>query len=196
MYSVDHNVYVWKLPPPGSSTGPESPHFVLKGHRSVVNCVRYNNDAGFLATCGVEKMVKIWSAVPLPNSTGGLDAAAASLYKSEIRSPDLLAMMRVFIRDPGSSTEEDRDMLDYVEIMLRMTGTVSDDEESDHSSGSSSTNEADVIELMNMIIGDASVSSSEEEDDSEPPDSDSFNDEESQRSTGTSSSSSSHADER
>ena len=65
--SDDHNIYVWKIP----ALSPEIPddcilplmvyvpHMVLRGHRSVVNHVRYNPNIGCLASCGVEKMVKV-----------------------------------------------------------------------------------------------------------------------------------------
>ena len=135
-FAADFNVYIWKLPPIGSSTGPESPHFVLKSHRSVVNSVRYNKATGLLASCGFEKMVKIWSVVPLPNSTGGLDSSAAlRIHKPRVACLHPLALAAVFARlssrDEIDSTEEDGDMLAFMDMLLMQRPGSSDDDDDD-----------------------------------------------------------------
>ena len=139
------------------------------------------NAAGLLATCGFEKMVKIWSAVPLPNSTGGLDAAAASLYKPEVRRPDPSALGRVYSRGPQYSTEEDRDVLDLIEIMVK--DLVGRSKEPDDSSlNHSSTDEEDYLidDMMVRIVGEndedsdeQSISSSQYDDNDSSEESDS-----------------------
>lgn len=45
---------------------------VLKGHRSIVNQVRYNKENNLIASSGVEKMVKLWSTLPIGKWKGGL----------------------------------------------------------------------------------------------------------------------------
>lgn len=55
--SDDHNVYVWRVPDDANNV--DRAHVVLRGHRSVVNHVRYNDSACCLASSGVEKMVKV-----------------------------------------------------------------------------------------------------------------------------------------
>lgn len=57
--SDDHNVYVWRVPNDFSSGNVEKAHLLLKGHRSVVNHVRFNDSACCLASSGVEKMIKV-----------------------------------------------------------------------------------------------------------------------------------------
>lgn len=37
----------------------------MKGHRSIVNQVRYNKHNNLIASSGVEKMIKLWSAIPI-----------------------------------------------------------------------------------------------------------------------------------
>ena len=84
--SDDHNIYVWKVPTSSADdTSVNDAHMVLRGHRSVVNHVRYNPATCSLASCGVEKMVKIWSPIAFPMSTGGLDRASAEEPKPRKR---------------------------------------------------------------------------------------------------------------
>lgn len=45
---------------------------VLYGHRSIVNQVRYNQQKCILASCGVEKVIKIWRPFELEDWTGSL----------------------------------------------------------------------------------------------------------------------------
>ncbi|CAH0551033.1 unnamed protein product [Brassicogethes aeneus] len=54
--SDDFNLYMWQIPRDGSEWG--TSHVVLKGHRSIVNQVRYNKHNNLIASSGVEKMVK------------------------------------------------------------------------------------------------------------------------------------------
>ena len=66
--SDDFNVYMWRLPEEGDfcSQWVARAQHVLQGHRSIVNQVRYNHSRSLLATSGVEKVVKLWSVLPLP----------------------------------------------------------------------------------------------------------------------------------
>ncbi|ESP03038.1 hypothetical protein LOTGIDRAFT_110630, partial [Lottia gigantea] len=71
--SDDFNVYMWAIPPDLSTsnnffcTGQyiNKAHLVLKGHRSIVNQVRFNRDNGLIISSGVEKTIKAWCAFPL-----------------------------------------------------------------------------------------------------------------------------------
>jgi len=66
--SDDFNVYVWKIP---SSVGMEEDegddcwvghaHHVLRGHRSIVNQVRFNADRHIVCSSGVEKVINLWT---------------------------------------------------------------------------------------------------------------------------------------
>lgn len=68
--SDDFNLYMWKIPPMDGKAWVESAHMVLRGHRSIVNQVRYNQASCIFASSGVEKIIKIWS--PFPLGTGCL----------------------------------------------------------------------------------------------------------------------------
>ena len=67
--SDDFNVYMWRLPEEGDfcSQWVARAQHVLQGHRSIVNQVRYNHSRSLLASSGVEKVVKLWSVLPLPD---------------------------------------------------------------------------------------------------------------------------------
>ncbi|XP_045133185.1 DDB1- and CUL4-associated factor 5-like isoform X1 [Portunus trituberculatus] len=71
--SDDFNLYMWKIPERNSSRNFVSEaHMVLKGHRSIVNEVRFNPQNFIIASSGVEKIVKLWSGLSLPGSKGNL----------------------------------------------------------------------------------------------------------------------------
>ncbi|XP_026743311.1 DDB1- and CUL4-associated factor 5-like [Trichoplusia ni] len=73
--SDDFNLYMWKIPEgggAGSDIEVEPPHIVLYGHRSIVNQVRYNPHYCLIASSGVEKIIKVWSALEFPKMRGAL----------------------------------------------------------------------------------------------------------------------------
>ncbi|KAI1719360.1 DDB1- and CUL4-associated factor 5 [Ditylenchus destructor] len=67
--SDDWNIYVWKVPDvwTGGETIDQA-YTVLKGHRSVVNHIQYGEQSNLLISCGVEKIVKCWSAAEMQGS--------------------------------------------------------------------------------------------------------------------------------
>jgi DDB1- and CUL4-associated factor 5 len=68
--SDDWNIYVWKMPDQwpsdqqdeedGAAGVIEKAHVVLKGHRSIVNHVKFGERSNLLISCGVEKIVKVF----------------------------------------------------------------------------------------------------------------------------------------
>ena len=76
--SDDFNVYIWKIPSisfiNSNETQPihlvSEAHLKLRGHRSIVNQCRFNLRNQMLATCGIEKLIKIWTPYTIPNSSG------------------------------------------------------------------------------------------------------------------------------
>jgi WD repeat-containing protein 22 len=62
--SDDFNLYAWKIPDDMKTTWVNRAHAVFKGHRSIVNQVRYNPHTQLLASSGVEKIIKLWSDWP------------------------------------------------------------------------------------------------------------------------------------
>ncbi|XP_068109952.1 DDB1- and CUL4-associated factor 5 [Hyperolius riggenbachi] len=75
--SDDFNLYMWKIPSSPEAVGPgrvvNGAFMVLKGHRSIVNQVRFNPHTYMICSSGVEKIIKIWSPYKQPNCTGDLD---------------------------------------------------------------------------------------------------------------------------
>ncbi|ROT81775.1 WD repeat-containing protein 22 [Penaeus vannamei] len=79
--SDDFNLYMWKIPGNNSSEHFVSEaHMVLKGHRSIVNQVRFNPQNFIIASSGVEKIVKLWSGLSLPGSKGSLKTKASGSF--------------------------------------------------------------------------------------------------------------------
>nr|DBA14247.1 TPA: hypothetical protein GDO54_005244 [Pyxicephalus adspersus] len=89
--SDDFNLYMWKIPSSPEAGGPgrvvNGAFMVLKGHRSIVNQVRFNPDTYMICSSGVEKIIKVWSPYKQPNCTGDLDGEieddSRSLYTHE-----------------------------------------------------------------------------------------------------------------
>ncbi|KZS20357.1 Serine/threonine-protein phosphatase [Daphnia magna] len=136
--SDDHNIYIWRIP----ATGEDDPdhivhnaHMVLKGHRSIVNHVRYNSVTCSLASCGVEKMIKIWSPFSFPGSSGGLDRLAADEIKPRKRLSRLSRDCNMIIAPSPNfrTTDEDKKMLAFFDLLVDRSSWISsgEDETSD-----------------------------------------------------------------
>ncbi|CAJ1074802.1 DDB1- and CUL4-associated factor 5 isoform X1 [Xyrichtys novacula] len=89
--SDDFNLYMWKIPKDPEAGGPgrvvNGAFMVLKGHRSIVNQVRFNPHTYMICSSGVEKVIKVWSPYQQPNSLGDLEGRvedkSRSLYTHE-----------------------------------------------------------------------------------------------------------------
>uniref|UniRef100_A0AAQ4RAB1 Ddb1 and cul4 associated factor 5 n=1 Tax=Gasterosteus aculeatus aculeatus TaxID=481459 RepID=A0AAQ4RAB1_GASAC len=88
--SDDFNLYMWKIPK-DPEAGPgrvvNGAFMVLKGHRSIVNQVRFNPHTYMICSSGVEKVIKMWSPYQQPESLGDLEGEvedkSRSLYTHE-----------------------------------------------------------------------------------------------------------------
>ncbi|XP_033843611.1 DDB1- and CUL4-associated factor 5 [Periophthalmus magnuspinnatus] len=89
--SDDFNLYMWKIPKDPEAGGPgrvvNGAFMVLKGHRSIVNQVRFNPHTYMICSSGVEKVIKLWSPYQQPDSLGDLEGrvedSSRSLYTHE-----------------------------------------------------------------------------------------------------------------
>ncbi|KAM3871187.1 DDB1- and CUL4-associated factor 5 [Diretmus argenteus] len=89
--SDDFNLYMWKIPKDPEAGGPgrvvNGAFMVLKGHRSIVNQVRFNPHNYMICSSGVEKVIKVWSPYQQPDSLGDLEGRvedkSRSLYTHE-----------------------------------------------------------------------------------------------------------------
>ncbi len=75
--SDDFNLYMWRIPEEEDKTFVDGAHLVLNGHRSIVNQVRFSKATCSAASAGVEKVIKLWSSLPLPKSKGSIDPDSA-----------------------------------------------------------------------------------------------------------------------
>ncbi|KAL4717930.1 hypothetical protein ACJJTC_001348 [Scirpophaga incertulas] len=125
--SDDFNLYMWKIPDiDGSNIAVEPPHLVLYGHRSIVNQVRYNPHYCLIASSGVEKIIKVWSAFQYPQMRGSLlEEAQGSDNPREIYShEDYVSLVHnsgIFISHnyAEQSTTEDPRMMAYFDSLVQ-----------------------------------------------------------------------------
>ncbi|XP_048831046.1 DDB1- and CUL4-associated factor 5 isoform X2 [Brienomyrus brachyistius] len=89
--SDDFNLYMWRIPKDPDAGGPgrvvNGAFMILKGHRSIVNQVRFNPHTYMICSSGVEKVIKVWSPYQQPESVGDLEGRvedkSRSLYTHE-----------------------------------------------------------------------------------------------------------------
>ncbi|XP_019953498.2 DDB1- and CUL4-associated factor 5 [Paralichthys olivaceus] len=89
--SDDFNLYMWRIPKDPEAGGPgrvvNGAFMILKGHRSIVNQVRFNPHTYMICSSGVEKVIKVWSPYQQPESLGDLEGRvedkSRSLYTHE-----------------------------------------------------------------------------------------------------------------
>ena len=115
--SNDHKVHIWSV----SGTTNRNrvtvnePLLTLYGHRSIANHVRYNSHYCVLASCGVEKMIKLWSPFALPDSIGGLDDECAAAARSRASREPYKNL--IGLSSNPHSTDEDHKMLAFIDLM-------------------------------------------------------------------------------
>ncbi|XP_011872809.1 PREDICTED: DDB1- and CUL4-associated factor 5 [Vollenhovia emeryi] len=150
--SDDFNLYMWKIPPMDGKAWVEKAHMVLRGHRSIVNQVRYNQASCIFASSGVEKIIKIWS--PFPLGTGCLGGLKRDAGKRE-------RQRRVFTHDEyiglvlrsgqfmthdysHQSTKEDPRMMAFFDSLVQreIEGWSSEDVPTPHTPSDSEINPA------------------------------------------------------
>lgn len=116
--SDDWNIYVWKVPDLGCERKKvDAAYRILKGHRSIVNHVRYSPLNRTLFSSGVEKIIKLWSEFDL----------VGSYYDPIRRQP--IPLEHEFV-DPSheDSVEEDLYMLGFFDSLTAHGGDITDSE--------------------------------------------------------------------
>ncbi|KAK0411399.1 hypothetical protein QR680_005635 [Steinernema hermaphroditum] len=149
--SDNWDIFMWKVPSVGKlQKGVDegnSEHLVvpeyaiLKGHRSIVNHVRYSKSNDMIMSCGVEKIIKCWSAYGLAESYR--DPKRRSILRpSEAPS------------EPPDSVDEDLNMLAMFDNLGRHSrGLEWDFDSSSDSSGSEGS------ELTHYSVSDVDTQS-------------------------------------
>ncbi|XP_063295239.1 DDB1- and CUL4-associated factor 5 [Pelobates fuscus] len=126
--SDDFNLYMWKIPTnPGSggaSRDVNGAFMVLKGHRSIVNQVRFNPDTYMICSSGVEKIIKVWSPYKQPSCSGDLDGQvdddSRSLYTHEEYIGLVLNSGSGLSHDyANQSVQEDPRMMAFFDSLVR-----------------------------------------------------------------------------
>ncbi|MEQ2205799.1 hypothetical protein XENOCAPTIV_014479, partial [Xenoophorus captivus] len=97
---------------------------VLKGHRSIVNQVRFNPHSYMICSSGVEKVIKVWSPYLQPGSEGDLEGRvedkSRSLYSHEEYISLVLNSGSGLSHDYVSqSIEEDPRMMAFFDSLVR-----------------------------------------------------------------------------
>ncbi|XP_075701045.1 DDB1- and CUL4-associated factor 5 isoform X2 [Rhinoderma darwinii] len=126
--SDDFNLYMWKIPSSPEAGGPgrvvNGAFMILKGHRSIVNQVRFNPDTYMICSSGVEKIIKIWSPYKQPNCSGDLygetEDDSRSLYTHEEYIGLVLNSGSGLSHDyANQSVQEDPRMMAFFDSLVR-----------------------------------------------------------------------------
>lgn len=120
--SDDFNLYMWKVPKDDSEWG--GSHVVLRGHRSIVNQVRYNKNNNLIASSGVEKMVKLWSTLPVGNWEGSLLKEHIDAPRTVYSHDDYIYLVghsgqRISHDYSDQSTQEDSRMMAFFDSLIQ-----------------------------------------------------------------------------
>ncbi|KAH9519536.1 DDB1- and CUL4-associated factor 5 [Bulinus truncatus] len=153
--SDDFCVYLWKIPADVDNNFTQSePQMILRGHRSIVNQVRYCPQNQFIMSSGVEKLIKVWSPYALPKCTGRLlhsrrygddDEIERNAYSHEEYIHMVLQAGSFLSHDyTNGSTEEEPCMIAFFDSLIQREVEHSIElDESISSSSSSSSSEGD-----------------------------------------------------
>ena len=119
--SDDFRIYCWAVPGPGQRWVDRA-HRVLRGNRSIVNQVRYNPSRAVLASSGVEKVVRLWSVLPLPDRPGESQASQSDrrVYSHEEYIGLVLRSGSVVNQEAaGETTEENPRMMAFFDSLVQ-----------------------------------------------------------------------------
>lgn len=133
--SDDFNLYMWKVPDPCEEIQQVNEAFaVLKGHRQIVNQVRFSQRSFLIASSGVEKVVKLWSAVQYPGMTDG-DESPRQMFTRQQYFSLMTSTGSALSHDySDKSKEEDPRMLAFFDSFIQR--------EVDHSFSSESSDDS------------------------------------------------------
>ncbi|XP_068896111.1 uncharacterized protein [Tenebrio molitor] len=165
--SDDFNLYMWKMPPDDTVEWGKS-HLVLRGHRSIVNQVRYNKENNLVASSGVEKMVKLWSSLPIGTWKGSLQKEHSDAFRSVYTHEDYIYLVghsgeRISHDYSDHSTQEDSKMLAFFDSLIQreIEGWDSPSENSDFSDSDSDEHERNVTSLLGEMFVNGKISTEE-----------------------------------
>ncbi|XP_059810999.1 DDB1- and CUL4-associated factor 5 [Hypanus sabinus] len=126
--SDDFNLYMWRIPSSLETGGParivNGAFMVLKGHRSIVNQVRFNPHSYMICSSGVEKIIKVWSPYLQPDCAGDLEGEVEddtrNLYTHEEYISLVLNSGSGLSHDyANQSVQEDPRMMAFFDSLVR-----------------------------------------------------------------------------
>ncbi|XP_032882748.1 DDB1- and CUL4-associated factor 5 [Amblyraja radiata] len=126
--SDDFNLYMWHIPSSLETGGParivNGATMVLKGHRSIVNQVRFNPHSYMICSSGVEKIIKVWSPYLQPDCAsdleGELEDDTRNLYTHEEYISLVLNSGSGLSHDyANQSVQEDPRMMAFFDSLVR-----------------------------------------------------------------------------
>ncbi|XP_045579693.1 DDB1- and CUL4-associated factor 5 isoform X2 [Salmo salar] len=123
--SDDFNLYMWRIPKDPEAGGPgrvvNGASMVLKGHRSIVNQVRFNPSTSMICSSGVEKVIKAWSPYQQTESLGDLDGCVENKSRSLYSHEEYISL----VLNSGSGlrhdyiSQEDPRMMAFFDSLVR-----------------------------------------------------------------------------
>ncbi|XP_015918100.2 uncharacterized protein [Parasteatoda tepidariorum] len=166
--SDDFKLYIWEVPDVTSRKGNliAKTHFVLRGHRSIVNQVRYNNTYGVIASSGVEKIIKLWSSFPMSHSDESEAEGLRKVYSHEEYINLVLRSGQFMTHDYSHhSTREDPRMMAFFDSLVQrdIEGWTSDSNDASERT----TRDGFCFEVQSSEDSTTSISSSSSEDELE-----------------------------
>ncbi|XP_072390311.1 DDB1- and CUL4-associated factor 5 [Diabrotica undecimpunctata] len=161
--SDDFNLYMWKIPTDDCEWG--SSHMILRGHRSIVNQVRYNSHNNFIASSGVEKMIKLWSSVPIGNWRGSILREHTEPVRKIYTHDDYMSLVgnsdRINHDYSDQSTGEDSKMMAFFDSLIQREIEGWDSQTDGTFSTDSDSEEEDWSKLISKIFKNGKCSSEE-----------------------------------
>ncbi|KAL3286132.1 hypothetical protein HHI36_000644 [Cryptolaemus montrouzieri] len=155
--SDDFNLYMWNVPKNESEWG--TTHLVLKGHRSIVNQVRYNKQNNLIASSGVEKMVKLWSTLPIGTWKGSLLKEQSDPVRSVYTHEEYIYLVgsageRISHDYSEHSTQEDSKMMAFFDSLIQreIEGWNSSNHATEESDSDSDTPSQDYNNLSKVMF--------------------------------------------
>lgn len=154
--SDDFNLYLWKLPT-RDETWVDRAHLVLRGHRSIVNQVRFNKELGIIASAGVEKVVKMWGTLPFcSDEDAGI--SQSSTFPKNRRLYSRQEYIELVVQGgsdmthdySGESIQENKRMIAFFDSLVQrdVEGLTSSDEDSLTDSAKNSGTDSDFEEEL------------------------------------------------
>lgn len=105
----------------------QSASLELKGHRSIVNQVRYSKVYDVIASSGVEKIIKLWSPWPIANNGTSIESGDEEVEERVLFSrEDYFNMVlrsgqfRLQNETDDQSTMEDQRMIAFFDTLVQV----------------------------------------------------------------------------